>query len=134
MTDISAMLKGLAAGHRDDWSVKGDTVDVRFGRTSRHQSVKVTVRKDMCVITSVILGKKAVTENRKRWDRLALTAWERNAEHELVTFAFDRYDRLVGQVRHPAAYLDPEELELYITTLARECDRFEYLLGGQDEF
>jgi hypothetical protein len=29
---------------------------------------------------------------------------------------------------------DLEELELYITALTRECDRFEYLLAGKDKF
>jgi hypothetical protein len=37
-------------------------------------------------------------------------------------------------IRHPAEHLDPEELELYITALTRECDRFEYLLAGKDKF
>jgi hypothetical protein len=41
---------------------------------------------------------------------------------------------LVGLIRHPVEYLDPEELEHYIVTLTRECDRFEYLLAGQDRF
>jgi len=56
--------------------------------------------------------------------------WFGNAGNEVVTFAFDRRDRLVGQVRHPADYLDAEELELYVTELARECSRFAYLLTG----
>jgi len=61
-------------------------------------------------------------------------AWQRNADHELVTLELDKHDRLVGLIRHPAEYLDPEELEHYIITLTRECDRFEYLLVGQDRF
>jgi hypothetical protein len=35
-------------------------------------------------------------------------------------------------VRHPESTLDVEELELYLTVLAAECDRFEFLLGGED--
>jgi len=84
--------------------------------------------------TSVIVGATRVTKSVKRCRELARLAWRRNAEHEVVTFAFDRRDRLVGQIRHPAEHLDSEELELYVTTLARECDRFEYLLSGSDAF
>ncbi len=58
-------------------------------------------------------------------------AWERNADHELVTFAFDKYDRLIGHIRHPAEYLDMEELELYIINLSFECDRFEFLISDR---
>ena len=61
-------------------------------------------------------------------------AWQRNADHELVTFAFDKYDRLIGHIRHPADYLDLEELELYLFNLAFECDRFEFIISGGDRF
>jgi uncharacterized protein (DUF1786 family) len=80
------------------------------------------------------MGSAAVKNNVKRWNEIVLMTWRRNADHELVTFAFDKNDRLVGLIRHPADYLDPEELEQYILTLTRECDRFEYLLAGRDRF
>jgi hypothetical protein len=32
----------------------------------------------------------------------------------------------------PASTLDRDELDLYIETLAKECDRFEYALTGED--
>ena len=32
----------------------------------------------------------------------------------------------------PTATLDREELQLYVETLAKECDRFEYALTGED--
>lgn len=51
-----------------------------------------------------------------------------------LSFAFDRTDRLVGLIRCPAATLHPNVLLVYITTLARECDRFEYVLTGADRF
>jgi len=79
----------------------------------------------------VVMGSTAARKNNLRRNDLALMAWQRNADHELVTFAFDKHDRLVGLIRHPAEHLDPEELELYITTLTRECDRFEYLIAGK---
>jgi len=51
---------------------------------------------------------------------------------DLVTFAFDDKNNLIGVIEQPALTLDHEELNLYIETLARECDRFEYILTGDD--
>ena len=34
--------------------------------------------------------------------------------------------------RRTAATLDREELQMYVETLAKECDRFEYALTGED--
>ena len=100
----------------------------------RSQKISITKQdRDYC-LTSVILGTKQVTSRAKRWRELAKLAWHRNAEHQLVTFAFDKQERLVGQIRHPAEHLDYEELKVYVRALARECDRFEYLLSGDDEY
>ena len=51
-------------------------------------------------------------------------AWRRNAMKELVTFAFDEDNRLIGLVEVPAGTLQYEELRVYIEVLAKECDRF----------
>ena len=42
-------------------------------------------------------------------------------------------NRLLGRIEQPVATLDHEELELYVEILAKECDRFEYVLTGGDE-
>ena len=65
---------------------------------------------------------------------LALRAWCRNAETELVNFALDPKDRLVGEIRHPVGHLDGGELMVYLQALATEGDRFEYVLSGRDEY
>jgi hypothetical protein len=109
-------------------------VIVKLGQTAREQRVRLSIDGDDYVLTSVILGSRAVTRRPKRWRQLALLAWQRNAEHQLVTFAFDGRDRLVGQIRHRREFLDVEELELYVNVLAQECDRFEYLLTGTDRY
>jgi hypothetical protein len=104
--------------------------------TTGQRSQKITVARfdQDYILTSVVLGATKVQKTPKRWRELARLAWHRNAEHQLVTFAFDRKDRLVGQIRHPVDHLDYEELKIYVCSLARECDRFEYLLSGDDEF
>lgn len=132
MRRLIKLVDSIIAKQGDAWKQRPGAVDVRLG--ARQQTIHLDLDGTDYVFTSVVLGTAAVTKNARRWRRLALLAWQRNTEHQLVTFAFDKRDRLVGQIRHPAEYVDLEELELYISTLARECDRFEYLLTGRDDF
>ena len=134
MSSLTTLIDAIPVSKRHDWDIDGDKIHVATRGGERGQTVYMSTLDDMYVLTSVVLGTRAVTKSPKRWRRLALLAWQRNAEHQLVTFAFDRQDRLVGRIEHPAKYLDPEGLELYVTALARECDRFEYLLSGSDVF
>ena len=134
MDGLLKMLRSVAKRHKEAWTLKGKYVDVRIGSGTRSQRVYMSLKSGFYFFKSVVLGRAAVTKDNRTWNELALMAWQRNADHELVTFAFDKHDRLVGLIRHPAEYLDPEELELYITTVARECDRFEYLIAGRDKF
>lgn len=134
MDGLLEMAQRLAKTHKEDWTLKEKYVDVQLTRGTRHQRVYLSLEEEFYFFVSVVLGSAAVTKNNQRWSELALMAWQRNADHELVTFAFDKHNRLVGLIRHPAEHLDAEELELFITTLARECDRFEYLIAGRDKF
>ncbi len=79
-----------------------------------------------------VAGRKHITQSVKYWRALAYRAWRRNTFNELVTFAFDEKDNLVGLIEQPIATLDDTELELYIETVAKECDHFEYVLTGDD--
>ena len=107
---------------------------VTVGLGTRHQSVEIRVVDDEYELTSVVLPASDVTANDDKWRDLARLAWQRNADADVVTFTFDDRDRLVGRIRHPAATLDHEELSLYVRSLVRECDRFEYLLSGTDRY
>ena len=134
MERLQKMLLPLSRKHKDSWTLNDRYVDLRLSPRDRHQRVYFKLIGKYYFFISVVMGKAAVTKNENRWNELSLMAWRRNADHELVNFAFDKQDRLVGLIRHPVDYLDPEELELYITTLAYECDRFEYMISGQDGF
>lgn len=134
MDSLLEMMRRVAKTHKEDWTLKEKYVDVQLGRSMRRQRVYLSLENGFYFFVSVVLGSAAVTKSNRRWNELALMAWQRNAGHELVTFAFDKHNRLVGLIHHPAEHFDPEELELYITTLARECDRFEYLIAGRDKF
>ena len=134
MDSLLEMAQKVAKKHKEDWTLKDKYVDVQLMRGTHHQRVYLSLEEEFYYFISVVLGSVAVTKSDRRWNEFALMAWQRNADHELVTFAFDKKNRLVGLIRHPSEHLDPEEFELYITTLARECDRFEYLIAGRDKF
>jgi hypothetical protein len=134
MNRLIDCVKRLRDADGRQWRLDGNRLMIPVGKGARRQEISFTTEGDDYVMTSVILGAARVTKNDRQRRELARLAWQRNGGHEVVTFAFDRHDRLVGQIRHPAAQLDDAELEFYVTTLARECDRFEYLLSGADTF
>ena len=114
------------------WERENETLRVALYKGARHHSVLLSRDEERYVFRAVVLSNSEVTRNKHQRHRIARRAWRRNASKALVTFGFDKHDRLVGQIEAPAATLDQDELVLYIETLARECDRFEYVLTGQD--
>jgi len=134
MDKLLKMVRQLSKKHKDTWTLHDKCVAVKLSRRKRHQRVYLRLKGQYYFFISVVMGSTSVTKTDRKWNALALMAWRRNADHEIVNFAFDKKNRLVGVIRHPAEYLDPEELELYITTLTYECDRFEYLISGSDRF
>jgi hypothetical protein len=134
MRELTQTFRTLIAAKNLQWKLQGGKLTVGLGRTQRSQVIKLDRVGDDYVFSSTILGAAKVTRNDQYCREVARLAWERNAVHDIVTFAFDRTDRLVGLVRCPVSVLRPDALVLFITTLARECDRFEYVLTGADRF
>ena len=134
MDRLLEMMRKLVKTHKENWTLEDQYVDVKLVRRGRHQRVYMSLEDGFYSFYSVVMSSTAVKRNNQKWNELTLLAWQRNADHEIVTFAFDKYDRLIGYILHPAEYLDIEELELYITSLSFECDRFEFLISGGDKF
>ncbi len=132
--DLLAQLKARCRREGRKWRFEEWSVRIPVPGSSRFQTVHIGLDGNDCVLTTTVLGTARVTTSDDTWRNLALTAWKWNALHELVAFVFDSRNRLVGQIRHPAAFLDLDELDLYIKALSRVSDRFEYLLTGQDRF
>jgi hypothetical protein len=110
-----------------DLRVSGSNVEVRTAE--RGHLVSLEERDDSLVLTSIVVPRHIVDGVRD----LILLAWKRNRATQLVGFRIDRRGRLVGEASVPKAGLTAEELQLYIRTVAAECDRFEYLLTGRDD-
>ena len=116
------------------WLRHGPTISVDLSQSGRSQQVRLERRDDLYIFRSVVVGSGFVTRTDTSWRELAHRVWRKNALKEFVTFAFDEMDRLIGFIEQPVATLDREELQFYIEVLARECDRFEYILTGKYSF
>ena len=132
MKSLLSQIDRISTRRGRRWTREGDIVRVTLREGGRSQAIRVSRNEDRYVFRSVVLTASEVTRNDDDWRRIAYRAWRRNASKSLVTFAFDDYDRLIGLVEVPVATLDQEELDLYVETLAKECDRFEYALTGKD--
>jgi hypothetical protein len=53
---------------------------------------------------------------------------------DLIACGLDGRGRVIGACRHPLSTLDREELEMYLLTLVRECDRLEWVFTGGDRW
>lgn len=102
-------------------------LDTSRPTTARKQRVRVS-RKGSEYVFATIVRKETSGDH-----DMALKAWQRNAETELVNFALDPKEQLVGEIRHPVGHLDEGEVLVYLQALATEGDRFEYVLSGRDE-
>ena len=132
MKDLFLRIDHLSQQRGRHWEREGNHIRVTLREAGRSQTIRVSRDDDRYVFSSVVLPASQVTRNDERWRRIAYRTWRRNTSKELVTFAFDSQDRLVGMIEVPASTLDRDELDLYIETLAKECDRFEYALTGED--
>ena len=133
MRELRQLLKRLDSKKGVAWVVEGDDILVSLSTQGRCQRIHVVREDDQYFFSTVVLASSSANRTRTHRRRLAILAWTRNAETELVNFTFDRVGRLVAEIRHPADHLDPVELEIYLKLLATEGDRFEYVLTGGDE-
>ena len=133
MKELLSRIDQVSERRGRQWTREGQVILVKLHEGSRSQAIRVSRYEDRYVFQSVVLPASAVTRNNHHRRRIAYRAWRRNSSKPLVTFAFDDDDSLIGLIEVPAATLDHEEIDLYIEALARECDRFEYVLTGADE-
>ncbi|MGA1994818.1 MAG: hypothetical protein ABSH45_03475 [Bryobacteraceae bacterium] len=97
----------------------------------RTQTIRVRRVGDSYLLTSRVIG-STKAGNMEPAD-LARQIWSRNRVTDVVEFALDESGRLIGRIEQVAEALNRNELEFYLTALAQECDRLEYLLTGRDQ-
>lgn len=109
--------------------VSGLAIDVPI-EGARRQTIQVIEDPDGSFRLHSVVARQSVV---RRLRTPLLDAWHRNRFSEFVDFSVDERGRLVGQTAIPPMALTKYEWEFYVTTLAKACDRFEYLLTGSDE-
>lgn len=110
-----------------DMTVEPPQVEVSFHAGRRHRVTVVDAGKTL-QLTAIIVRQAVVAS----MPDLSLQAWTRNRASRLVGFRIDDRGRLVGESWVPKVGLLPDEFQLYVRTLAAECDRFELALTGRD--
>ena len=111
------------------WQRDGNRVTVSFTRNGRSQVVRLAQKDDRYRFYSVVARAKGVNEDRRL---LAFRIWRRNGLKPVVLFMLDDRDQVIGLIDQPVASMHARELKFYLETVARECDRFEYILTGSD--
>jgi hypothetical protein len=111
----------------DDFRIDGEFVEVIFAN-ERRQRVRIEDQADAYRVFSVA----ARADKLNDFSNPALVAWERNRSLSLMGFRVDERGRMIGEAWVPKIGLTAEEFQLYIRTVALECDRFEFQLTGRD--
>ena len=129
MEELLRWIDDLVADERLPWQRNGRQVRILLSRNGRSQIVRLARRRDRYIFSSVVAPVRAVSEDRRS---LAFRLWRRNALKAVVTFTVDRHERVIGLIDQPIESVRSKELKFYLETLARECDRLEYILTGED--
>jgi hypothetical protein len=114
----------------EDCEVTEDVVLVAFAN-SRSHAVLVEERPDDYRITGVV-ARKAALQHRDPGE-IRIDAWRTNRVSQLVGFHVDRYGRLLGEAYVPKVGLSEEEFMIYLRAVAAGCDRYEFILTGEDD-
>ena len=112
---------------RSDFTVEGEAIVVRFAGERKH---RVTVREEPTtfLLTARVANASAVGEHTD----VALRLWRMNRGTRLVGYRLDERGRILGQARVPKAGLTADEFQLYVHTVAADCDRLEQVLTGSE--
>ena len=132
MVDVLLQIDQIIDHWKLPWTRAGQNVEVELWRGGRKQRVYVATHEQTIHFRSIAAPAGHVKQSERYWRELALRVWRKNASKEIVGFAFDRRDRLIGCAEHPGAHLTDRDLRMYIEILARECDHMEFLLTGED--
>ena len=129
MQTLHRRIDDLVAREGLPWQRDGNRLTIPFTRDGRAQVVHLAQRDDRYRFYSIVAHAKDVNEDRRL---LAFRIWRRNGVKPVVLFLLDDRDRVIGLIEQPVASMQGRELRFYLEVLARECDRFEFILTGDD--
>jgi hypothetical protein len=109
-----------------------DSIRVPCGE-DRFQEVRVD-ESDSAVIRlwSRVVLRSQIAVDRVEMERPEIEAWLINRYRELVGFKVAERGTIIGEAWVPLIDVSAEEWSLYVHTVAKACDRLEYLWTGAD--
>ncbi len=113
-----------------DLVVSADRIQVPLSSTRQHQVFVDVECEEEWRFWAVVARSSALKKLPKQTHTLP---WELNRSSTLVGYRYDQHGRLVGESWVPRS-ATPEEFQFVVRQIARECDRTELRLTGEDEF
>lgn len=111
---------------------EGDTIRVPCG-PERFQQVRVDDSQDDVIrLWSRVAVRSQLSEDLDGENAPEVEAWLINRYRELVGFKVVERGTIVGEAWVPTIELTAGEWALYVRTVAKACDRLEYLWTGMD--
>ena len=107
--------------------VSKNLIEIPIGE-NRHHSIKVEEREDGYWLSGIVLKR----QHQKSRGKLSILIWKRNRAANLAGFRFTKKGDIIGECFVPKAGLTKEEYDFCLSKLARECNRMEYVLTGED--
>ena len=108
---------------------------VQLTGSTRQQRIAMSVRHSVYEFTTVIANVTNVIGSTQKARRdLQFRIWRRNALKPVVALYIDDQDQIIGRITCTIESAHADEVSFYLATLARDCDRFEYILSGSDEY
>lgn len=116
-------------GHRIEWEANWLLVTFPSGRTQR---IRYEKRDGTVRLISKVAYRSELDSLGVPLEQVARDILRRNRETRVVAFGLGKDRRVEAWVSAPAEHLQRRELLFYLVTLAREADRYEYLLTRGD--
>lgn len=106
--------------------LSGNEIRVPCGNNRSHKVYVDDSRDEAIRLWAVVVTRGDAPDN------AALESWKINRYRELIGFRLAEYGRVIGEAWVPLTGLSLDEWKTYVFTLARACDRLEYLWTGKD--
>lgn len=103
-------------------------IEIRFAEAERRHVVHIDDAGEFLRVWAIVARPALLRD----LDKVDLRAWSRNRVIDLVGFKTDERGRLIGEAWVPTQGLTADEWCLYVRSVARACDHFEYMLTGRD--
>lgn len=111
----------------DDLKVSSGEVAVLLAKGRSHR-VRIEDGERAYRISAIVIPARVV----RGMESPAIETWLRNRNMRLVGLRIDKDGRMAGEAHVPKVGLTSQEFQTYVRTVARECDRIEYLILGRD--